>query len=51
MPPKGTLGLAMAAWKGWQRLSPAQRKAVMKQVKKRGPRAAASLAGYLRRLR
>lgn len=46
MAPKGTIGLALAAYKMWNRLPPAQRAVVFAQLRKHGPKAAAAAAAY-----
>lgn len=48
MPPKGTIGMALAAFRLWQRLPPAQRRAVLDQARKHGPKAAAAAATILK---
>lgn len=45
MKPKGTIGMALAAFKLWRRLPRAQRKRVIKH----GPKAAAAISALLRR--
>lgn len=47
MPPKGAIGMALAAYRMWNRLPPAQRAAVFAQLRKQGPKAAAAAAGYV----
>ena len=37
----GPMGIAVSAWKLWRRLPSSQRKRVMKQVRKHGPKLAA----------
>lgn len=46
MVPKGSIGLALAAYRMWNRLPPAQRAVVFAQLKKHGPKAAAAAAAY-----
>jgi hypothetical protein len=48
MPPKGTIGLAFAAYKLWRRLPPAQRAAVFEQARKHGPKAAAAAGAAIK---
>jgi hypothetical protein len=48
MPPKGTIGIAFAAYKLWRRLPPAQRRAPFDQAKKHGPKAAAAAGAVLK---
>ena len=48
MRPKGTIGLAFAAYKLWRRLPPAQRRRVFEQAKKHGPKAAAAAGAVLK---
>jgi hypothetical protein len=48
MPPKGTIGLALAAYKLWRRLPPAQRAAVFNQARKHGPKAAAAAGALIK---
>jgi hypothetical protein len=40
------MGLAISAWKLWRRLPPKQRKRVMKQVRRHGPKLAAKAVKY-----
>jgi hypothetical protein len=40
------MGLAVSAWKLWRRLPPKQRKRVLKQVRKHGPKLAAKAVKY-----
>jgi hypothetical protein len=42
----GPLGIAVSAWKLWRRLPPKQRKRVMKQVRRHGPKLAAKAVKY-----
>jgi hypothetical protein len=46
--PKGTIGMALAAYKLWRRLPPTQRTLVFKQARKHGPKAAAAATALLR---
>ena len=46
MPPKGTIGLALAAYKMWSRLPPKQRAVVFAQLRKHGPKAASAAFAY-----
>ena len=48
MPPKGTLGMAIAAYRLWRRLPPAQRRALFDQARKHGPKAAAAAGAVLK---
>ena len=48
MPPKSTIGLALAAYKLWRRLPPAQRALVFRQARKHGPKAAAAAGAVLK---
>jgi hypothetical protein len=48
VPPKGTIGMAVAAYKLWRRLPPAQRQLVFKHARKHGPKAAAAATALLR---
>ena len=49
MRPKGTIGMALAAYKLWRRLPPAQKRLVLEQARKHGPKAAAAAAAVVRR--
>ena len=42
----GPAGLAYSAWQLWRRLPPKQRKRVLKQVRKHGPKVAAKAIKY-----
>jgi hypothetical protein len=42
----GPAGLAVSAWRLWRRLPPKQRKRVLKQVRKHGPKLAARAVKY-----
>jgi hypothetical protein len=42
----GPTGLAYSAWKLWRRLPPKQRKRVLKQVRRHGPKLAAKAVKY-----
>ena len=42
----GPMGFAVSAWKLWRRLPPKQRKRVMKQVRRHGPKLAAKAVKY-----
>ena len=46
--PRGTIGMALAAYKLWARLPPAQRKALFAQARKHGPKAAAAAGAVLK---
>ncbi len=48
MPPKSTIGMALAAYRLWRRLPPAQRRALFDQAKKHGPKAAAAAGAVLK---
>jgi hypothetical protein len=48
MPPRGSLGVAFAAWKMWQRLPPKQRTLLLREVRRHGPKAAAALAALVK---
>jgi hypothetical protein len=48
MRPRSTIGLALAAYKVWRRLPPAQRRAVLNQARKHGPKAAAAAGAVLK---
>jgi len=48
MPPKGTIGMALAAYKLWRRLPPAQKRLVLDQARVHGPKAAAAAAALLK---
>jgi hypothetical protein len=39
----GPLGLALTAWELWRRIPKKQRRAIVRQVRKHGPKAAAKL--------
>ncbi len=39
----GAIGLALTAWDVWQRLSPRQKRLLVKQAKRHGPRLAARM--------
>ena len=47
----GPLGVALAAWDAWRRIPPAQRRAIVGQMRKHGPRVAEQAVGTLRALR
>jgi hypothetical protein len=42
----GPAGLAVSAWKLWRRLPPKQRKRLLKQMRKHGPKVAAKAVKY-----
>lgn len=42
--PKGSIGIALAAYRVWRRLPPAQRALVITQLRKHGPKAASAAA-------
>jgi hypothetical protein len=48
MPPKGTIGMALAAYKLWRRLPPAQKRMVLDQARVHGPKAAAAAAALVK---
>jgi hypothetical protein len=48
MPPKSTIGLALAAYKLWRRLPPAQRAVVFNHARKHGPKAAAAAGALIK---
>jgi hypothetical protein len=48
MPPKSTVGLALAAYKLWRRMPPEQKRLVLDQAKVQGPKAAAAAAALLK---
>ena len=48
MPPKGTIGMALAVYKLWRRLPPTQRRALLDQAKKHGPKAAAAAGAVIK---
>lgn len=48
MPPKGTIGMALAAYKLWRRLPPAQKRVVFDKARVHGPKAAAAAAAMLK---
>ena len=39
--PMGTLKMAQVAWQAWNRLPPAQRRALLQQARRHGPKVAA----------
>jgi hypothetical protein len=45
----GPVALGIGLWNVWQRLSPAQRKQLMKLIRTHGPKAAARVAELRRR--
>jgi hypothetical protein len=47
MPPRGTIGMALAAYKLWRRLPPAQKRLVLDRARVHGPKAAAAAAAML----
>ncbi len=47
----GPIGIAMTAWAVWQRLPSRQRRLLLRQLGKHGPKAAALTLAYLRRKR
>lgn len=47
----GPLALGLGLWNVWQRLTPAQRKQLMKLIRTHGPKAAARLVELRRRRR
>ena len=48
MPPKGTIGIAFAAYKLWRRIPPEQKERVLGQARVHGPKAAAAAAALLK---
>jgi hypothetical protein len=42
----GPAGFAVSAWKLWRRLPPKQRKRILKQVRRHGPKVAAKAVKY-----
>ena len=46
VPRLGTAGLAVSAWRLWRRLPPKQRKRILRQVRKHGPKVAAKAVKY-----
>ena len=48
MPPKSTIGMALAAYRLWRRLPPAQKRAVLDQARRHGPKAAAAAGALLK---
>jgi hypothetical protein len=42
----GPAGLAVSAWRLWRRLPPKQRRRVLRQVRKHGPKMAARAVKY-----
>jgi hypothetical protein len=48
MPPKGTIGMALAAYKLWRRLPPAQKRLVLDQARVHGPKAGAAATALLK---
>ena len=48
MAPKGSIGIALAAYRVWRRLPPAQRALVVAQLRKHGPKAASAAAALVR---
>jgi hypothetical protein len=48
MPPKSTIGMALAAYRLWRRMPPAQRRLVLDQARVHGPKAAAAAAALLK---
>jgi hypothetical protein len=48
MLPKGTIGMALAAYKLWRRLPPAQKRVVLDKARFHGPKAAAAAAAMLK---
>ncbi len=51
MVPKSSVGVALAAYRMWRRLPPAQKRLVLTQVRKHGPKAAAAAASIVRQTR
>jgi hypothetical protein len=47
----GPLGVAVAAWDVWRRLSPAQRRLLLAQMRKHGPKVAEQAFGAYRAFR
>ena len=48
MAPKGSIGIALATYRMWRKLPPAQRAVVITQIRKHGPKAAAAAAALVR---
>ena len=48
MTPKGTIGMALAAYKLWRRLPPAQKRLMLDQARVHGPKAAAAAAAIVK---
>jgi hypothetical protein len=48
MPPKGTIGMALAAYKLWRRMPPAQKRLMLDQARRHGPKAAAAATALLK---
>jgi len=46
VPRLGPAGVAISAWKLWRRLPPKQRKRILRQVRKHGPKVAAKAVRY-----
>jgi hypothetical protein len=51
MVPKSSVGMALAAYRAWRRLPPKQRRLVLEQVRKHGPKAAAAAATLVKQAR
>jgi hypothetical protein len=45
---KGTVGMALVAYRVWRRLPPSQKALILSHTRKHGPKAAAALAALLR---
>lgn len=48
MAPKGSIGIALAAYRVWRKLPPAQRSLVITQLRKHGPKAASAAVALAR---
>jgi hypothetical protein len=48
MAPKGSIGVALAAYKMWRRMPPAQKALVVEQIRRHGPKAASAAAALVK---
>jgi hypothetical protein len=48
LPRTGPIGVAVTAWSLWQRLPPSQRRIILEQLGRHGPKVAAAAATYVR---
>ncbi len=48
MAPKGSIGVALAAYKMWRRMPPAQKALVVEQIRRHGPKAATAAAALVK---